>query len=86
MFMKVLNYPMAALFSISQRPDLLKNELLDNYFTKYFISFIFIRILINISISSVKVSQVKRILRKVQKLIKSFSLSTLIIKGVKNDK
>ena len=77
---------MAALFSISQRPDLLKNELLDKYFTKYFISFIFIRILINISISSVKVSQVKRILRKVQKLIKSFSLSTLIIKGVKNDK
>ena len=77
---------MAELFSISQSPDLLKNELLDKYFTKYFISFIFIRILINISISSVKVSQVKRILRKVQKLIKPFSLSTLIIKGVKNDK
>ena len=83
--MKVLNYPIAELFSISQRPDLPKNELLDKYFTKYFISFIFIRILINISIS-VKVSQVKRILRKVQKLIKPFSLSTLIIKGVKNDK
>lgn len=77
---------MAELFSKSQSPDLLKNELLDKYFTKYFISFIFIRILINISISSVKVSQVKRILRKVQKLIKPFSLSTLIIKGVKNDK
>ena len=84
--MKVLNYPIAELFSISQRPDLPKNELLEKYFTKYFISFIFIRILINISISSVKVSQVKRILRKVHKLIKSFSLSTLIIKGVKNDK